>query len=185
MDPTVGLGNVVYCQCTESTKTSHGCCLRAPAGLHDHVRDVHLNNDVLRVEVHHGERAPLDGHAAGRDRRVNAVGLQLAKDRGVEGRGDARRTRQVLRTLTHAVVHVVTLGRNDPVLPMYVSKLDVEVFLAADAGILATPQRALAQGVLGVVITLAHLGHQERLLGGVAECTLAAQVASVFLAVHL
>lgn len=169
---------------TANVKTSHGCRLRAPAGLHDHVRDVHLNDDVLRVEVHHGERASLDGHAAGRHRRVNAVGLQLTEDGGVEGRGDARRARQVLRALTHAVVHVVALGCDDPVLPMNVTKLDVEVFLAADAGVVAASQRALAQGVLGAVVALPHLGHQKRLLGGVAGCVVA-QVASVLLAADL
>lgn len=68
---------------------SHDCSLCAPAGLYDHVRDIGLNNDMLRVEVDHGQWSSLDGHAAGRDCRVDAVGLQLAEDGGVEGRGDA------------------------------------------------------------------------------------------------
>lgn len=65
--------------------------LCAPAGLDYHVRDVGLYDGVLRVEVDHGERSSLDGDAAGRHGRVDAVGLQLAEDGGVERGGDAGR----------------------------------------------------------------------------------------------
>lgn len=64
----------------------------------------------------------------------------------------------MLRTLTHAVIHVVALWRDDPVLPLDVTELDVEVFLTAHAGVLATLQRTFAQGVSGAVVTQPHLG---------------------------
>ncbi|KAL7891658.1 hypothetical protein AOLI_G00011340 [Acnodon oligacanthus] len=89
----------------------------------------------------------------------------------------------MLRALAHAVVHVVALGCNDPVLPLNVSELDVEVFLAADADVVTTAQRALAQGVLGFVVTETHLRHQEGLLGCV-RFSPAAQVLAPILTVH-
>ena len=141
--------------------------LCASAGIHDHVGHVHLHDVVLRVEVHHGEWPSLGGHTAGRHGRVDAVDLQLAEDGGVEGGGDARRPRQVLRTLAHAVVHVVALGRDDPVLPLDVFELDVEVPLAAHGDVVPAPQRPLPQRVFGLVVAVTHLGHQEGLVVGV------------------
>lgn len=40
-------------------------CLRAPTGLHDHIRHISLHNAVLRVKIDHGEWTSLDGNAAG------------------------------------------------------------------------------------------------------------------------
>lgn len=67
-----------------------------------------------------------------------AIGLQLAEDGGMERGGDARWAGQMLWALAHAVVHVVALGRDDPVLPLDVSELDVKVFLTADTDVVTT-----------------------------------------------
>lgn len=91
----------------------------------------------------------------------------------------------MLRALSHAIVHVVALGRYDPVLPLYVAELNVEVFLAAHAHVITAPQRALAQGVLVGVVAQLHLRHQERLVGRVAGRLAATQVESAVFAVHL
>lgn len=113
---------------------------------------------------------------------MDAVRLELAENRGVEGRGNARRAGQVLWALAHAVVHVVALGRDDPVLPLDVTELDVEVLLAAHALVLSTTQGALRQGVRGLVIPETHLGYQERLVGRVVRIT---QVLPSVLAMYL
>ena len=103
--------------CVLSPQSSPECppLLCAPAGLHDHVGHVFLHDAVLRVEVHHGEGRALDGHAARRHGRVDAVGLQLAEHGGVEGRGEPGGARVQLRTLTHAVLHVLALRSDAPV----------------------------------------------------------------------
>lgn len=73
----------------------------------------------------------------------------------------------MLGALTHAIVHMVAFRSNDPVVPLDILELDVEVSLAAHAYIVTTTQRALPKCVFGVVVTETHLGHQEGLVGGV------------------
>lgn len=156
--------------------------LCASTGLHDHVRDVCFDDVVLRVKVHHGEWPTLGGNAAGGNRRVDAVDFQLAEDGGVEGGRYARGAGQVLRTLTHAVVHVVPFGRDDPVVPLDVLELDVELSLAAHGDVLAAVQRALPQQVFGKVVPETHLGHQEGLVGAACGAVQGAKVLPVLVA---
>lgn len=54
-------------------------------------------------------------------------------------------TRQMLGALTYAVVHMVAFGCNDPLIPLYILELDVEVPLAAHGYIITTTQRALPE----------------------------------------
>lgn len=137
---------------------------------------------MLRVEVDDGERLPLGGDAARGHGRGRAADLQLAEDGGVEGGRDARRAGQVLGTLARAVVHVVALGRDDPVAPLDVLELDVEVPLAAHGHVLAAAQGALPERVTGALLTQAHLRHHEGLVGRVGGAVRQAQVPPVLLA---
>lgn len=161
------------------------CVLCASAGLDDHVGNVRFDDAVLGVEVDHGEWPPLGGDAARRHGRVDAVDFELAEHGGVEGRGDAGGAGQVLGALAHAVVHVVALGRNDPVVPLDVLELDVEVFLAAHADVLGAAQRALPERVFAEGVAEAHLGHQEGLVGGASGAVQRAQVLAALVADHL
>lgn len=137
---------------------------------------------MLRVEVHHGEWPPLGGNAAGRNRRVDAVDFQLAEDGGVEGGCYTWGAGQVLRALAHAVVHVVTFRRDDPVVPLDILELDVELSLAAHGDVLTAAQRALPQRVFGMVVPETHLGHQEGLVGAVCGAVQGAKVLPVLVA---
>lgn len=136
---------------------------------------------MLRVEVHHGERPTLGGDAAGGNRRVDAVDFQLAEDGGVEGGGYTWGAGQVLRALAHAVVHVVAFRRDDPVVPLDVLELDVELSLAADGDVLAAAQRALPEQMFGRVVP-SDLGHQEGLVGAVHGAVQGAKVLPVLVA---
>lgn len=156
--------------------------LCASTGLHDHVRDICFDDVVLRVKVDHGEWPTLGGNTTGRNRRVDAVDLQLAEDGGVEGGCYTRGARQVLRALTHAVVHVVTFRRDDPVVPLDILELDVELSLAAHGDVLAAAQRALLEHVFGMVVPEMHLGHQEGLVGAVCGAVQGAKVLPVLVA---
>lgn len=49
----------------------------------------------------------------------------------------------MLRTLTDAVVHVIAIGGDDPLIPLDVLEVDVQVSLAADGHIFPTSQGAL------------------------------------------
>lgn len=161
----------------------HGrSCLCASAGLHDHVGDVSFDNVVLRVEVHHGERPTLGGNAAGRNCRVDAVDFQLAEDGGVKGGCYPRGAGQVLGALTHAVVHVVTFRGDDPVVPLDILELDVELSLAAHGDVFAAAQRTLPEQVFGKVVLKTHLGHQEGLVGHVSRVAQGAMVLPVLVA---
>lgn len=73
----------------------------------------------------------------------------------------------MLRALTHAVVHVVALGRDDPLVPLDVLEFDVEVSLAAHGYLVTAAQRALPHRVFRVVVPETHLGHQEGPVGAV------------------
>lgn len=137
---------------------------------------------MLRVKVDHGERPTLGGNAAGRNRRVDAVDFQLAEDGGVEGGCYTWGAGQVLWALTHAVVHVVTFRCDDPVMPLDILELDVELSLAAHGDVLATAQGALPEQVLGMVVPETHLGHQERLVGAVCRAVQGAKVPPVLVA---
>lgn len=137
---------------------------------------------MLRVKVDHGERPTLRGNAAGRNRRVDAVDFQLAEDGGVEGGRYTWGAGQVLRALTHAVVHVVPLRRDDPVVPLDVLELDVELSLAAHGDVLATAQGALPEQVLGMVVPETNLGHKERLVEAVCRAVQGAKVPPVLVA---
>lgn len=139
--------------------------LCASTGLHDHVGDVGFDDVELRVEVHHGERPTLGGNAAGRNCCVDAVDFQLAEDGGVEGGRYTRGAGQVLGALTHAVVHVVPFRGDDPVVPLDIFELDVELSLAAHGDVVAAAQGALPDQVFGMVVPETHLGHQEGLVG--------------------
>lgn len=91
----------------------------------------------------------------------------------------------MLGALTHAVVHMVAFRCDDPVVPLDVLELDVEVSLAAHAHIFTTTQRALPECVLGVVVTETHLGHQEGLVGGVSRAPQGAKVLAILIAADL
>lgn len=156
--------------------------LCASTGLHDHVGDVCFDNVVLRVEVHHGQWPALGGNAAGRNRRVDAVDFQLAEDGGVEGGCYTRGAGQVLGALAHAVVHVVTFRSDDPVVPLDILELDVELSLAAHGDVLAAAQRALLQQVLGMVVPETHLGRQEGPVRAVVRAVQGAKVLPILVA---
>lgn len=51
----------------------------------------------------------------------------------------------MLGALSHAVVHMVTFRCDDPVVPLDVLELDVEVSLAAHGDIITTTQRPLPE----------------------------------------
>lgn len=89
----------------------------------------------------------------------------------------------MLRALAHTIVHVVALWCDDPVLPLDILELDIEVLLAADADVITAAQRALANCMLGVVITELNLCHQVGPLGWIST-TLAAQVLVSHFTVH-
>lgn len=91
----------------------------------------------------------------------------------------------MLGTLAHAVVHVVALRRNYPLVPLDILEFDVKVFLAADRDVFATVQRALPDGVLGAIVTQADLGHHERLVGRVGGAVQRAEVPPVFFTADL
>lgn len=158
------------------------CLLCASAGLHYHVWDVCLDDAVLRVEVNYGERLSLSGDAARGHGRGHAADLQLAEDGSVERGRYARRAGQVLGTLAHAVVHVVALWRDDPVAPLDVLELDIEVPLAAHGHVLAAAQGALSEGVTGALLSQAHLGYHEGRVRGISRAIQEAQVPPVMLA---
>lgn len=107
---------------------------------------------------------------------MHAIDFQLAEDGGVERGCYAWGARQMLGALAHAVVHVVTFRCNDPVVPLDIFELDVKVSLAAHGDIVATAQRALLEHVSGGMVTQAHLGHHEGLIGGVGGAVQEAQV---------
>ncbi len=90
----------------------------------------------------------------------------------------------MLGALTHAVVHMVAFGRNDPVVPLDIFEFDVEVSLAAHGYIITTTQRALPEYVFGVVITETHLGHQEGLVG-VSRAFQGAKILPILIAADL
>lgn len=162
------------------TKRHFSLC--ASTGLHDHVRDICFDDVVLRIKVDHGEGPALGGNAAGRNRRVDAVDFELAEDGGVKGGRNTWRAGQVLRALAHAVVHVVTFRRDDPVVPLDILELDVKLSLAAHGDVLAAAQRALPEQVFGKVVAETHLGHQERLVGAVCRAVQGAKVLAVLVA---
>lgn len=137
---------------------------------------------MLRVKVHHGEWPTLGGNAAGGNRRVDAVDFQLAEDGGMEGGCYTWGARQVLRALTHAVVHVVTFRCNDPVVPLDILELDVELSLAAHGDVLTAAERALPEQVFGMVVPETHLGHQEGLVGTVCGAVRGAKVLPILIA---
>lgn len=91
----------------------------------------------------------------------------------------------MLGALTHAVVHMVAFRCNDPVVPLDILELDVEVSLAAHAYIVATTQRALPERVFGAVVTETYLGHQEGLVGGVSGAAKGAKVLPILIAADL
>jgi len=84
----------------------------------------------------------------------------------------------MLGALTHAVVHMVAIRCNDPVIPLDILELDVEFSLAAHTYIVTAMQRALPDRVLGVVLPKTHLGHQEGLVAGVGGAMKGAKVLS-------
>lgn len=87
----------------------------------------------------------------------------------------------MLEALTHAVVHMVAFRCNDPVMPLDILELDVEVSLAAHSYIFTTTQRALSDCVFGVVVTETHLGHQKGLVWGISRVIQGAKVLPVLL----
>lgn len=91
----------------------------------------------------------------------------------------------MLGALTHAVVHMVALGSDDPVLPLDILELDVEVPLTAHGYIIAAAQRALPQHVFGVVVTETHLGHQEGLVGGVGGAIQGTEILPILITANL
>lgn len=91
----------------------------------------------------------------------------------------------MLWTLSHAIVHMVAFWCNDPVVPLDILKLDVEVSLAAHGHVVTTTQRALSDRMLGVVVTETHLGHQERLIRGVSTAVEGAQILAILFTADL
>lgn len=140
---------------------------------------------MLGVEVDHGERPTLRGDATRRRGRVDAVDLQLTEDGGVEGGRYSRGAGQVLGALSHAVVHVVAFGRNDPLVPLDILELDVQLSFAAHGHLVAAAQRALPDRVPRAVVAETHLGHHEGLVGGVGGGVEGAQVCAVLVAADL
>lgn len=91
----------------------------------------------------------------------------------------------MLEALTHAVVHMVAFRCNDPVMPLDILELDVEVFLAAHSHIITTTQRALSESVFGVVITETHLGHQKGLVRCISRVIKGTKVLSILVTTNL
>lgn len=180
-----------YCfVCQQYTPTSLQipvtfCSLCTSAGLNDHIRDICFDNAVLRVEVNHGEWPTLSGNAAWGHCCVDAIDFQLAEDSGMEWGCYAWGPRQMLGALAHAVVHMVTFGCNDPVVPLDILELDIEVSLAAHSNIFTATQWSLPERVFGVVLTETHLGHHEGLVGAVSRAIQGAQVLPILITADL
>lgn len=99
-------------------------------GIDNHVGDVGLNNVAVPVIVEQRERATLRGHAAGVHGCVRVVGFDEVEDSCVEGGGKARDASHVQGAEPSAVVHVIALWLDDPVLPANLLEVHEE-FLAA------------------------------------------------------
>lgn len=91
----------------------------------------------------------------------------------------------MLEALTHAVVHMVAFRCNDPVMPLDILELDVEVSLAAHSYIVTTTQRTLSECVFGVVLTETHLGHQKGLVRGISRAIQGAKVLPILITTNL
>lgn len=91
----------------------------------------------------------------------------------------------MLEALTHAIVHMVALRCNDPVIPLDIFKIDVEFSLTAHTYIFTTTYRALPERVFGVVFSETQLGSQEGLVEGVGRAIQGAKVLPILIAVYL
>lgn len=91
----------------------------------------------------------------------------------------------MLEALTHAVVHMVAFRCNDPVVPLDILELDVEVSLAAHSYIFTTTHGALTECVFGVVVTETHLGHQKWLEWGISSVIQGAKILPILITANL
>lgn len=100
------------------------------AGVDNHVGDVGLDDVAVSIIVEQREGATLRGHTAGVHGCVRIVGFDEVEDSRVEGGSEARDASHVQGAEPHAVVHVIPLWLDDPVLPADLLEVHEE-FLAA------------------------------------------------------
>lgn len=105
--------------------------LAAATSIDDHVRNVCLDEVAIGVKVQQRKGPSLCGDTAGMARNGDVVGFHQIEDCSVEGSCHPRHTCQVHGAFAHAIIYLIALWLEDPVIPTNVPKIYIVVFSTA------------------------------------------------------